>query len=188
MVAWRKLRCAWRAESPQVEDRMIASATVVMEPEWNRANLADHRRLLAVALRQREYLHAIVRHADRMLELRRQRAVAGDRGPAVREYLHMRLAEIDHRLDGEENAGPQRHALAGAADMDDVGLVVEQPAQAVAAEIAHYAHALRLDEALDGMADIAGGGAGLHRGNAAHHRLIGDFDQPLRLARDRTDR
>ena len=45
--------------------------------------------------------------------------------------------------------------------MHDIRLVVEQPADAVAAEIAHHAHVLRLDEGLDRMADIAGGGARL---------------------------
>src|SRR3954469_7545219 len=100
----------------------------------------------------------------------------------------MRLAEIDHRLDGEEHAGLELHALAGAADMDDVRLVVEHAPEAMAAEIAHHAHALRLDETLDGVADVAGGGAGLHGGDAAHHRLIGDFDQALGFARDRLDR
>jgi hypothetical protein len=53
-------------------------------------------------------------------------------------------------------------AFAGAADMDDVRLVVEHAAEAVAAEIAHNAHLLRFDEALDRMADVAGGVAGLH--------------------------
>src|SRR3954465_12006390 len=100
----------------------------------------------------------------------------------------MRLAEIDHRLDGEEHAWLELHAFARPADMDDVRLVVKHAAEAMAAEIAHHAHGLRLDEALDGMADIAGGGAWLPRGNAKHHRLIRDFDQPLRLARDRADR
>ena len=47
--------------------------------------------------------------------------------------------------------GPQHDALAGAADVDDVGLVVEQPAEAVAAEIAHHAHVLGLDVGLDGV-------------------------------------
>ncbi len=37
------------------------------------------------------------------------------------------------------------------------------------------------------MADVAGGGARLHRGDAAHHRLIGDLDQPFGLAGDRAD-
>src|SRR5204863_787972 len=108
-------------------------------------------------------------------------------GPTVGEDFYVRLAEIDHRLDGEEHAGLQRHAFAGPADMDDVGLVVEQPAEAVAAEVAHHAHALRLDKALDGVADVAGGGAGLHRGNAAQHRFIRHLDQPLGLPGDRLD-
>src|SRR3984893_11767665 len=120
-------------------------------------------RLLGVALRQREDLDAIAGDADRMLELRRQRAVAGHGGPAVRQNLHMRLAEIDHRIDGEEHAVLQRHALAGPADMDDVRLVVEHAAEAVTAEIAHHAHALRLDKTLDGVGGVARGGGGLHR-------------------------
>ena len=65
---------------------------------------------------------------------------------------------------------------------------MEQPAEAVAAEIAHHAHVLRLDKGLDRRADIAGGAAGLDRGDAAHHRVVGDFDQPLGAARDFADR
>src|ERR1700721_4364167 len=100
----------------------------------------------------------------------------------------MRLAEIYHRLDGEEHAGLQRHAFAGPPDVNDVGLVMEHAAETVAAEIAHHAHALRVDETLDGMADVAGGSAGFYRGDAAHHGLVGHFDQPLCLPRDRADR
>src|ERR1700692_3165119 len=133
--------------------------------------LRHHRRLLVMPLRQGKNLDAGRGPPDRMLELRRQPAVARHRGPAVRQDLHMRLAEVDHRLDGEEHAGLEQHALAGPADMNDVGLVVEHPSQTMAAEIAHHAHALRLDETLDRMADVASGGAGLHRGDAAHHRF-----------------
>ena len=46
-------------------------------------------RLLAVALRQREDFDAGGGDAYRVLELRRQRAVAGDGGPAVGQDLHM---------------------------------------------------------------------------------------------------
>jgi hypothetical protein len=66
--------------------------------------------------------------------------------------------------------------------------VVEQPAQAVAAEIAHHAHVLGFDIGLDGVADVAGGAAGPDRGDAAHHALIGDFDQPLGAAGNFADR
>ena len=72
----------------------------------------------------------------------------------------MRPAEIDHRLDGEEHAGLEHDAFAGPSDMDDIRLVVEQPAEPMAAEVAHHAHALGLDENLNGMTDIAGGRAG----------------------------
>src|ERR1700759_632513 len=100
----------------------------------------------------------------------------------------MRLAEGDNRLDGEEHAGLQHHALAGSADMDDVRLVMEHAAEAVPAEVAHHAHALRLHETLNGVADIACRGARLYRGNAAHHRLVRHFDQPFGFAGNRADR
>src|SRR5258708_26260003 len=72
--------------------------------------------------------------------------------------------------------------------MDDVRLVVEHAAETMAAEIAYHAHALRLDKTLDGMPDVAGGGAGFYGGDAAHHGFIGDFDQPLGFAGDRAHR
>src|SRR5438128_12326875 len=96
-----------------------------------------------------------------MLELRRQRTVARHRGPAVRQDFYMRLAEIDHRLDGEEHAGLQHHAFAGPAEMDDVRLVVEHASQPTAAAMAHQAHALRFVKTVDGVADVAGGAPGL---------------------------
>src|SRR4051794_38136612 len=106
-------------------------------------------RLLAVALRQRKNLDAIGGPARPGLELRRQRTVAGHRGPAVGQDFDVRLAEVDHRLDRKEHARFQRYALAGPANMDDVRLVVEHAPEPMAAEIAHHAHALRLDKALD---------------------------------------
>jgi len=58
----------------------------------------------------------------------------------------------------------------------------------MAAEIAHHAHVLGFDIGLDGVTDIARGGTRLDRGDAAHHALVGDFDQPLGTARDFPDR
>ena len=134
---------------------------------------------MEAARRQSEYFDARFGHADRVFELRRHRAVAGDRGPAVGQDLHMRPAEIDHRLDREEHAGLQHDALAAPAIMEDVGLVVEQAAEAMAAEIADHGTTLRFGKFLDRRADVAGGGAGPHDGNAAHHRLVGHVDEAL---------
>src|SRR5208283_1204233 len=102
-----------------------------------------------------KYLDAGFGHADRMFELRRERAVARHGGPAVRQYLDLRTPEIDHRLDREEHAGAQRNALALLAVMQNVRLVVEQPAEPVSAKIAHDRTALGLGVGLDRRADVA---------------------------------
>ena len=72
--------------------------------------------------------------------------------------------------------------------MQDVGHVVEQPADAMAAEVAHDRTTLRLDIALDGMADVAGGVAGLCRRDAAQQGFVGDLDKPLGGALGLADR
>src|SRR5687768_3921624 len=107
-----------------------------------------------------EDLAAVLGDSDAVLELGGEAAVAGDGGPAVVEQFDRRLADIDHRLDGEEHAGPELGAGAGAAGMDDLGAVVEDAPQAVAAEIADDAVAIGLGVGLDGVADVAEMGAG----------------------------
>src|SRR5438874_2397779 len=99
-------------------------------------------------------------HADSVLELRRERAVARDGRPAVAQNLHMRPAEIDHRLDRKEHARLEQDALAGPAIVQDVGRIVKYPAEPVTAEVAHHRAALGLRIDLDRMSDIAGMGAG----------------------------
>src|SRR5665811_206610 len=140
----RSVKTTRRTNSPAAPEAGID------QPTHTARKLRRPQRLLAMALRQGKNLDAGRGHADRMLELRRQRAVARHRGPAVGQDFDVRLAEIDHRLDGEEHAGLQHHAFAGPADMDDVRLVVEHAAEAMAAKVAHHAHALRLHKALDG--------------------------------------
>src|SRR3546814_2417540 len=80
----------------------------------------------------REDFAAVFGNADRMFELGGEGAVAGDGSPAVVEHLARGLADVDHRLDGEEHAGAKLGAGAGLADMDDLRSVVEIPADAVA--------------------------------------------------------
>src|ERR1700688_1492347 len=100
----------------------------------------------------------------------------------------MRAADIDHRLHGEEHTWLENDAFARAPDMDDVGFVVEQAADTVAAEIPHHAHVLGLDIALDRGANVAGGRARPDAGDAAHYGLVGHLDQPLGAARNLADR
>src|SRR3546814_550855 len=116
-----------------------------------------------------------------MFELGGEGAVAGDGSPAVVEHLARGLADVDHRLDGEEHAGAKLGAGAGLADMDDLRSVVEIPADAVAAEIADNAIAMALRVSLDGVRDVAQMVAGPRLLEAEHQRFVGDLDELLRL-------
>src|SRR4029079_7551201 len=114
----------------------------ILEAHSTFARLTTVRRPVQPARRDREDLAARLGDTDSMLELGRERAVAGDRRPAIGQDLHMRFAEIDHRLDGEQHAGLELEPFAGFAVTQDVRPVVEHAPQAVAAEIAHHAAAL----------------------------------------------
>src|SRR3546814_428706 len=83
-----------------------------------------------------ENFAARFRNPDAVFELGRQRSIAGDGGPSVLQHLHAGLADIDHRLDGEEQAGLQFRTVARAADMHDFGRVVKDPAKAMTTEVA----------------------------------------------------
>ena len=77
--------------------------------------------------RQSENLHTVLRHADRMFELRCERAIAGDGCPSICQHFYMWPAEIDHRLDGKKHAGFQHHAIAAPSIMKNIEFVVEKP-------------------------------------------------------------
>jgi hypothetical protein len=122
-----------------------------------------------------------------MLELRGQRPVAGYRCPAIIQHLAGIFADIDHRLDGEEHAGAQLRAGAGAAGVDDFGGVVEHLPQTVAAEIADHRIAVGFGVALDRVGDIAHAVARFRLLDAQHHAFIGDLNQLARLDRGLAD-
>lgn len=62
---------------------------------------------------QGEDFAAIGRHADLMLELGRQGAVTGDSCPAIIKDLHVRTANVQHRLDREDHAFHELHTSPG---------------------------------------------------------------------------
>jgi hypothetical protein len=138
--------------------------------------------------RQWEDFAARGRDADGMFILGGERPVARYRRPAVGKHLHMRFAEIDHWLDGEDHAFADFRPFVRAAVMQDVRRVVEQASDAMAAEIAHHRATLRFRIGLDRRADCAGAHAGLHRRDAAQQAFIGHFHQPLGGALDLADR
>ena len=137
-------------ETSERSARLGSSAAVFRHRSWRVAQLCPSGRA-SIAAASRGPPARCVKISQpvsvtptRVLELRRQRAVARHRRPAVGQHLHVRPAEVDHRLDGEEHAGLEHDALAGLAEVQDVGPVVEHAAEAVAAEVAHDAAALAL--------------------------------------------
>src|SRR5262249_32349525 len=123
-------------------------------------------------------------HSDRVFELRRERAVLGDRGPAVAENFDLVAAGVDHWFDREEHSLAQLYAFIGMTVMQDGRGIVKDAPDAVTAEIAHDRIPMTLGVALDCVTDGPDADAGTHDSDAAHHRLVGDIDQPSRLDRD----
>jgi len=68
--------------------------------------------------------------------------------------------------------------------MQDRRRVVEHPADAVAAEIAHHRIAVAFRVTLDRIADRADMEARLDHSDAAHHRLVGHISQFFCFQRD----
>jgi len=103
-------------------------------------------------------------------------------GPAIIKDFHVRPAQIDHGLNGEEHALFQGQASARLAIVNDIGRCVEMAADPVPAEIPHNAATMTFRIGLNGVADIAQRRAGLHRRNAFPHGVESDVDQTFGLA------
>src|SRR5262249_45155512 len=91
---------------------------------------------------------------------------------------------VDHRLDGKEHPLPHHRPVLRTAVMQDRGRVVEHPADTMPAKIADNRIAVTFGKALDRIADRADMDTGLHDRDAAHHRLVADIAELLRLDRD----
>ncbi len=107
-----------------------------------------------------------------------QAVVLGDDGPAVGQLADLAPAGVDHRLDGEDHAGRQPLERARPAVVQDLRLLVEAPADAVAAELAHDREAVLLGVALDGVADVAEVASRPDPRDAGPHALVGHLAQP----------
>lgn len=114
-----------------------------------------------------------------MLPLRGQLAVLGDRGPAVAEQAGLRAALVDHRLDGEDHAFLQLDAGTRTTVVEDLRLLVEHLADAMAAVFADHREAVLFRVLLDDFADIAQVRARTHHGNALVHAFLGDLAEAV---------
>ena len=115
-----------------------------------------------------------------MFPLGREAPVAGHHGPFIGQQFDLPLAEIDHRLDGEDHAGFEPQAGVGPAIMQDLRFFMEFPADAVPAILAHDRTAPALGQRLDAMPDRAEAHPGPHHGNGLFQALVSELDQAPR--------
>src|SRR5262245_9101179 len=80
--------------------------------------LTDARTFITLArLRSSKYPRSIVGDRDRVLEVRRHRAIFGHGRPVIVENLYLRGPGIYHGLDGNDKTGFHAFAAAGLAEI-----------------------------------------------------------------------
>jgi len=131
-----------------------------------------------------ENLEARFGHGNRMLELGGEGFVPRHGCPSVVQRAGVVMPGVDHRFDGEEHPRLQHRAVTCPADMEDRRGGMENPPEAMAAEIAHHGKPSALRNRLNGVADIAERRAGFHRIDPGHHRIVCNIDKAARLLRD----
>src|SRR4051794_2758699 len=136
---------------------------------------------------RREDLGPIARYGDRVLEMRRERAVDGDDGPAVGLDLDLVRAEREHRLDGQADPRRGLDPAAAAPEVRDVRRLVHLGPDPVADEVLDDAVAVGLGGILDRRRDVADPVARHGRAYTGHHREPGRLDELRDLWRRRTD-
>src|SRR5207245_2175207 len=116
-------------------------------------------------------------------------AVLGDDGPAVLELRGGRVADGDHRLDREDQAGHEPGAATGAAVVEHVRVLVHLRADPVPAVVVDDAVRVRFggDDLLDGVADVGQPAAGHGAGQPRPHGAVGDVEQRGVLGRRLAD-
>src|ERR1700730_16514946 len=130
---------------------------------------------------QRQHVEPGVGDQHGVFPLRRQRVVLGDDGPAVGQQAHVTLARVHHRLDGEGHTRLQLEPGAGLAVVQHLRVFVIHTPDAMAAVLAHHRVVVLLDEALDGMTDIAQVRTRTYRLDAAPHGGEAGLGEALRV-------
>ena len=102
-----------------------------------------------------ENFNTVSRYANGMFILRGKGPVAGDSGPSVAKNFHRRLAQIQHRLNGEKHAIAQNQPLAGTPVMQNVGRIVENTAKTVPAKITDNCESVNFGMLLNGEAYVS---------------------------------
>src|SRR6266566_1933986 len=88
----------------------------------------SHRDATAASVPGGQYLVPVVGYRDGVLEMRREGPVGGDDGPSVGHDRGLVLAQVQHGLDRDDQAGAKLGPPAGLAPVLDERVLVEGPA------------------------------------------------------------
>src|SRR3990172_8497352 len=102
----------------------------------------------------RQYPRSLRHHRHRMLKVRRKTSVSGHRRPPVFGDNRRAPARIDHRLYGKHHAGPEPRPAVPLAEIRDLRIFVQAPADAVTHKIAHHREAAGLYMALNSLGNV----------------------------------
>src|SRR5882762_9114238 len=147
--------------------------------------LANNQKLRPSASLLRQNDRPIFRHCHAMLEMGAETTIRRYCGPFVAQDPRFRLAEINHRFDGQHHAFAQLGAVASIPEIGYLGLFVQPRSDAMPDKLPHYAEAVGFYMLLDGGAHITHRIAHSRLRDATIERSLGDFQQfsQLRLYR-----
>src|SRR5690606_19559543 len=114
--------------------------------------------------------------------------VRGDDRPSVGQGADVGRAEVEHRLDGEDEAYLQRHSTPGLPVVGNLRLLVWLPADAVSHQVANDAVARFIRWRLNGRADITESVAGANLLDPEFEGGACDVEEVRYLGRDVADR
>src|SRR5438309_811590 len=122
---------------------------------------------------------------DSMLEMGAETTIRRYSGPFVAQDPRFRLAEINHRFDGQHHAFAQLGTVASIPEIWYLRLFVQPRSDAMPNKLPHHAEAVGFYMLLDGGAHITHGIAHSRLLDATIERSLGDFQQfsQLRLYR-----
>src|SRR6185503_8421886 len=92
--------------------------------------------------------------------------------PTVAQYTNIRLAGIDHRLDGDDHTCFEPHARSRLTKVRHLRILVHVATDAVTHKISYYGEPFSLNDSLHSRSDIAQGCSRLHCGNSRVERLL----------------
>src|SRR5260370_9880487 len=119
----------------------------------------------------------IFRDRDAMLEMGAETTIRRYGGPFVAQHPGFRLAEINHRFDGQHHACAQPGAVAPIPEIRYLRLFVQPGSDAMPHKLPHHAEAVGFDMLLHGGTHITDGIAHSCLVDAPIDRSLGDFQQ-----------